>query len=70
MQYDLNMIEGNNMKISKDELKKPVVKKKVKSPTPPSAQTRKARAVKEQRQKLKSSGKVTDAASAILSLTS
>ena len=50
--------------------RQPVVKKKVKSPTPPSAQTRKARAVKEQRQKLKRSGKVTDAASAILSLTS
>jgi hypothetical protein len=50
--------------------RQPVVKKKVKSKTPASAQTRKARAVKEQRQKLKSSGKVTDAANAILSLTS
>jgi hypothetical protein len=50
--------------------RQPVVKKKVKSKTPASSQTRKARAVKEQRQKLKSSGKVTDAASAILSLTS
>ena len=50
--------------------RQPVVKKKVKSKTPASAQTRKARAVKEQRQKLQSSGKVTDAASAILSLTS
>jgi hypothetical protein len=50
--------------------RQPVVKKKVKAKTPASAQTRKARAVKEQRQKLKSSGKVTDAANAILSLTS
>ena len=50
--------------------RQPVVKKKVKSKAPASAQTRKARAVKEQRQKLKSSGKVTDAAKAILSLTS
>ena len=50
--------------------RQPVVKKKVKASSPPTAQTRKARAVKEQRQKLKSSGKVTDAAQAILSLTS
>jgi hypothetical protein len=50
--------------------RQPVVKKKVKASSPATAQTRKARAVKEQRQKLKRSGKVTDAASAILSLTS
>jgi hypothetical protein len=50
--------------------RQPIVKKKVKASAPPTAQTRKARAVKEQRQKLKSSGKVTDAANAILSLTS
>ena len=50
-----------------DEL---VIKKKVKASSPADAQTRKARAVKEQRQKLKRSGSVNDAASALLSLTS
>ena len=50
--------------------RQPVVKKKVKASSPATAQTRKARAVKEQRPKLKRSGKMTDAASAILSLTS
>ena len=47
-----------------------VIKKKVKASAPATAQTRKARAVKEQRQKLKRSGKVEDAAKALLSLTS
>ena len=50
--------------------RQPIVKKKVKASSPATAQTRKARAVKEQRQKLKRSGKVEDAAAALLSLTS
>lgn len=50
--------------------RQPVIKKKVKASAPATAQTRKARAVKEQRQKLKRSGKVEDAAAALLSLTS
>lgn len=50
--------------------RKPIVKKKVKGSTPPDGRTVKARAVKEQRQRLKSSGSVNDAAAAILSLTS
>ena len=59
-----------NNKATVKKKRQPVVKKKVKASSPATAQTRKARAVKEQRQKLQSSGKVTDAASAILSLTS
>jgi len=50
--------------------RQPIIKKKVKASSPADAQTRKARAVKEQRQKLKRSGSVKDAASALLSLTS
>ncbi len=50
--------------------RQPVVKKKVKASSPATAQTRKARAVKEQRQKLKRSGSVNDAAQALLSLSS
>lgn len=50
--------------------RQPIVKKKVKASSPATAQTRKARAVKEQRQKLKRSGSVNDAALALLSLTS
>jgi hypothetical protein len=50
--------------------RQPIIKKKVKASSPADAQTRKARAVKEQRQKLKRSGSVNDAASALLSLTS
>lgn len=50
--------------------RQPIVKKKVKATTPADAQTRKARAVKEQRQQLKRSGSVNDAAAALLSLTS
>lgn len=49
--------------------RQPIIKKKVKASSPADAQTRKARAVKEQRQKLKRSGSVHDAASALLSLT-
>lgn len=50
--------------------RQPIVKKKVKASSPATAQTRKARAVKEQRQKLKRSGSVNDAAQALLSLSS
>ena len=46
--------------------KKPVIRPKVKSPAPAGAKTRKARAVKEKRGNLKSSGSIQDAASLIL----
>lgn len=59
-----------NKKATVKKKRQPIIKKKVKASSPASAQTRKARAVKEQRQKLKRSGSVKDAASALLSLTS
>ena len=59
-----------NKKATVKKKRQPIIKKKVKASAPASAQTRKARAVKEQRQKLKRSGSVKDAASALLSLTS
>lgn len=62
--------ELKNKQAQVTKKRKPIVKKKVKGSTPPDSQTRKARAVKEQRQRLKSSGSVNDAAAAILSLTS
>ena len=59
-----------NKKATVKKKRQPIIKKKVKASSPADAQTRKARAVKEQRQKLKRSGSVNDAASALLSLTS
>jgi hypothetical protein len=59
-----------NKKATVKKKRQPIIKKKVKASSPADAQTRKARAVKEQRQKLKRSGSVKDAASALLSLTS
>ena len=59
-----------NKKSTVKKKRQPIIKKKVKATSPASAQTRKARAVKEKRQQLKRSGSVNDAAAALLSLTS